>query len=263
MHGIPVLMYHHVNPAGNALNVVPELFERQMGYLASAGYRTIDTSDLLDILSTGRRPHWRSVMITFDDGWLDNYLYAFPVLKEFNLKAVVFVVTSWAGERGVRTDKIPLPRHKDCVRLVHEDRSGDVVLSWDELSEMESSGLIDVQSHTHSHIRWDREVHEEERIAVLREDLETSKSMIEEKLNKPCNALCWPWGKGNVSYVKTAQEVGFRMLFTTEKGTNKGVEDLKGIKRIVIGNIKVTNLKKKLFIYSRPGLSRFYLRIFG
>ena len=261
--GIPVLMYHHVNPVGNFINVIPERFQEQMQYLARSGYRTINTSELYDILNSEKEIDGKTVMITFDDGWLDNYLFAFPVLKKYSLKAVIFVVTSWIKNEGMRTEKTALPPHRECVELVKKGRAEDVMLSWDELREMESTGLIDIQSHTHTHIRWFKGMDEEEQTGYLRKDLHVSKELIEGYLHKSCIALCWPWGDNNELSKKIALNAGYRMLFTTSKGTNYSKTDLQSIKRIVIGNIGILNFRKKLTIFSTLWLSSFYLKIFG
>ncbi|RMG70832.1 MAG: xylanase [Nitrospirae bacterium] len=256
-------MYHHVNPRGNFINVTPERFEKQMEYLAKRGYKTLNTKELYEILHSGREIDHKTLMITFDDGWLDNYLFAFPILKKYSLKAVIFVVTSWIKERGIRKERIELPSHRECVELVKEGRAGEVMLSWDEIRQMEASGLVDIQSHTHSHRRWKKEMNEVEQKEFLMKDLSISKKTIEDRLGKTCNALCWPWGDNSELSREIALKAGYRMLFTTEKGTNHTAADLLGIKRVVIGNIGVQSLGKKLFIHSRPLISKLYLWIFG
>ncbi len=261
--GIPVLMYHHVNPVGNFINVTPDLFEEQMQYLATHGYRTINTFEFYEILNSEKEIDDKIVMITFDDGWLDNYLFAFPVLKKYSLKAVIFVVTSWIKSEGIRTEKTALPPHKECVELVRKGRAEDVMLSWDELREMESTGLIDIQPHTHKHIRWFKEMDEEEQTEYLRKDLRISKELIESYLRKTCIALCWPWGDNTELSREIALRTGYKMMFATVKGCNFKREDLHEVKRIVIGNIGLQNFKKKLFIHSIPFISKLYLKLFG
>ncbi|NOY63881.1 MAG: hypothetical protein GXO97_00555, partial [Nitrospirae bacterium] len=75
---LPILMYHHVNPVGNFINVTPERFEAQMRYLSVHGYKSLTIDDLKRMSPGQDGISQRSVMITFDDGWLDNWLYAFP-----------------------------------------------------------------------------------------------------------------------------------------------------------------------------------------
>ena len=85
---IPVLMYHHVNPEGKFINVSPETFERQMRYLKDTGFTAVCTEDFAGILSGKIAAPRKPVMITFDDGWLDNWVFAFPVLKRYSYNFV-------------------------------------------------------------------------------------------------------------------------------------------------------------------------------
>lgn len=261
-------MYHHVNPEGNFINVTPDVFEKQIRHLKEHGYTTLHPSELLSIIKGEQPPPEKPLMITFDDGWLDNWLFAYPTLKKYGMKAVIFVITSRLHEKGRRKRSDEgnvkgLPSHKDCQQLIEAGSETEVMLSWEECREMEDSGLIDIQSHTHTHRRWDKLYpHPEERRAVLNEELTTSKEIIESKLKKPCNALCWPWGKYNEEYLEAARASGYQLIFTTEKGTNTYATEPWRIKRIVIGNIGNFTLRKKLYIFSREWLSRAYLKYF-
>ena len=263
-----MLMYHHVNPEGDSVNVRPRIFESHMRYLRERGFTALHTNEFLSIMKGRRLPPKRPVMITFDDGWLDNWMFAFPILKQYDMKAVIFIVTSLISEKGRRrrSDEgtvVGLPSHGECENMIAENRGSGVVLSWEELREMEGSGLIDIQSHTHTHQRWDKLYSDKvKRTDILREELEISKKIIEDKLNKHCNVLCWPWGKYDEDYVAAARSSGYELLFTTEKGTNTPATETWRIRRIVIGNIGTFTFRKKLFIHSRGWLSRAYLRYF-
>lgn len=261
-------MYHHVNPDGNFINVKPDIFEKQVRYLRNKGFQALNTAELMAVLDGRLQPPARPVMITFDDGWLDNWLYAFPVLRQYHMKAVIFVVTSLAAEKGRRdrddeTAVSPLPVHTECQKMIDAGRAPEVMLSWDEMREMEVSGLIDIQSHTHTHQRWDRlEDDRQARGSVIARELETSKRLIEHNLDKKCDALCWPWGIYDEDYISLAKSAGYKALFTTEKGTNSTGNGLWRIRRLTIGNIGPLAFGKKLFIHSRGWLSKAYLRLF-
>jgi peptidoglycan/xylan/chitin deacetylase (PgdA/CDA1 family) len=265
---IPVLMYHHVNPEGNFINVKPHLFESQISYLKKSGYTTLNTTDLWEIFKGTLIPPDKPIVITFDDGWLDNWRFAFPILKKSGMKAVIFVVTSLIHEKGrrMRSDEGPvngLPLHKECQQMVESGSAQEVMLSWEEIREMEETGLIDIQSHTHTHQRWDQlYADHKEKMTVLGEQLKVSKDIIEKKLKKQCLALCWPWGQYNKEYVDVALSLGYKFLFTTEKGTNTVASEPWRIRRIVIGNINNFAFRKKLVIFSKDWLSKAYLTFF-
>lgn len=263
MIGIPVLMYHHVNPVGSFINVKPTNFDRQMKFLKNLGYQTINTRDYLEIIKEKIKIPKKTVMITFDDGWLDNWLYAYPILKKYGLKAVIFITTSLITQNKKRSldNNNLLFDHKDCLEKIKTGKSSEIMLSWDEIEEMENSGIIDIQSHSHTHQRWDKIFNNlEELKEFIFNDLKTSKDTIEKRLNKICHALCWPWGIYDENYINLAKEVGFNLCFTTEKGTNPINVDLYRIKRIAIGDIGTFNFMKKLFIYSNESTANFYLK---
>ncbi|KJU82560.1 polysaccharide deacetylase [Candidatus Magnetobacterium bavaricum] len=254
MTAIPVLMYHHVNDSGSFITVDVARFEQQMRLLQRMGYRTLHTADLLEVAVGGVAPQ-RCVMITFDDGWLDNYVYAYPILKKYGHKAVIFVVTSWITEQGLRPRMdegftTPLPSHKECVRMVEEGNGAQCVLSWQELGKMERSGIIDVQSHTHTHVRFDQRYEDNaDRLAHLHSDLQRSRGLIRERLDKESHGLCWPWGVYDEGWIATATQAGFKALFTTRTGTNTPQDGLLEIKRIVIGNVGEFALKICCYVF--------------
>ncbi|MBU4321267.1 MAG: polysaccharide deacetylase family protein [Nitrospinae bacterium] len=95
MRPIPVLMYHHINlHKWDMVTITPAVFEGQMEYLYKAGYRTLKIDELISYMSGGLALPQKAVVVTFDDGWLDNYIYAFPVLKKYKINAAVFLITN-------------------------------------------------------------------------------------------------------------------------------------------------------------------------
>ena len=107
---VPVLMYHHVDrvPEHAGTFVSPESFERQMEFLKVHHYRVISLSQLIHEMKEGRKIPPRTVSITFDDGFLDNFRHAFPTLKKMDFPATLFMITSnigredWLGEEDLR-----------------------------------------------------------------------------------------------------------------------------------------------------------------
>src|SRR5690606_7189850 len=91
---VPVLMYHHVSPGDGMITVSPVNFEQHLLWLKRRGYSSLTSSQFADHLSGQPVPR-KSVLITFDDGYLDNWVYAYPLLKKYGFTAMVFLVTSW------------------------------------------------------------------------------------------------------------------------------------------------------------------------
>ena len=142
MNGIYILLYHRVNPGEkNLLNVTPERFEKHLWYVKKSGFKTIDTKDLWEIHRSGNYPQ-KAIMITFDNGWLDFWVYAFPLLKKFSLKAVLFVMTGFVGNGLKRKTsaegyRVPLLITYDkSIELLKQGRHAEVMVSWEELREM-------------------------------------------------------------------------------------------------------------------------------
>jgi peptidoglycan/xylan/chitin deacetylase (PgdA/CDA1 family) len=91
---VPVMMYHHVTPQGGMINASPEHFEQHLQWLKKHGWTSLTTEQFVGHLQ-GQGVPPKSVLITFDDGYLDNWVYAYPLLKKYGFNAVIFLVTSW------------------------------------------------------------------------------------------------------------------------------------------------------------------------
>jgi peptidoglycan/xylan/chitin deacetylase (PgdA/CDA1 family) len=251
-------MYHHVSPhRGDTVTVTPEVFEGQMHHLGEAGYRTLTAGELLSFVSGELTLQGKAVVITFDDGWLDNYLYAFPVLKKYQLNATVFLITDRTDMASGRTATLPdrVPTHNESKALIEQGEAYRVALNWKLVGEMEGSGLVKFYSHTRSHRKCDTLSEKE----LLRE-LEESKRIMEEKLGRPCPYLCWPYGRYDQHALNTAKDVGYRGLFTTEHGVVQAGSDPFAIKRIVVKD-NTEWFRKRMCIYTNPVLSPLYLTL--
>lgn len=259
---VPVLMYHHVNPnRGDMITVTPEVFEAQMRHIKEAGYRTLTLDELLGFIEGRLTPEGKAVAITFDDGYLDNYIYAYPVLKRYGLKAAIFIVTDWVDKASAVKDKSgvvegfkkqPLT-HAEAKALVDRGELEKVSVDWAMVEEME--GTIEFHSHTKTHRSCDKlDVKE------LAAELNGSKEAIEKRLKKGCDFLCWPKGRFNDGSVKAAKGAGYKGLFTTAPGVAERGTDPHHIKRIVVKDGKGW-LKSRLRLYTSPMLSKIYLKL--
>jgi peptidoglycan/xylan/chitin deacetylase (PgdA/CDA1 family) len=264
---VPVLMYHHVSPNPGLVTVAPEIFEAQMRYLRDAGYATLCASEFQDFIRGNLIPPGKAVLITFDDGFLDNYVYAFPVLQQYGLRALIFTVTGWIGDGAPRAcagDTIPsklpaTPSHKQCKAAVREGHPDDVMLRWSEIRRMEANGTIEIHSHTHSHVRWDQEVKgPQERALSVSRDLEISQQTLQRQLGRTSRHLCWPWGYFEPSYQEAAAEAGFEVQYTTCKGPNVTGSDARAIQRIVVKDRAGRWFPSRLWIYRHAWAGRLY-----
>lgn len=135
---LPVLMYHDV-VASEADATAPDdvteaRFRAQMRWLAEGGYAALTSGEAIRYLLTGRSPYPGRplVLLTFDDGYLGNYERAWPILRELGLRATYFVHTDFVGTGGGAVKR---------------------KMSWEQLAEVEASGVVEVHSHTQTHPR--------------------------------------------------------------------------------------------------------------
>ena len=269
-HSVPVLMYHHVGPHPGTVTVSPETFEAQMAHLARAGYQTLSADVFLEFIEGRRQLSGRDVLITFDDGYLDNYVYAYPVLKRYGFKATIFAITSRIGEGPARAhagDGSPLPPtldHRACKAALAAGRADEVMLRWSEIEAMEASGTVEVHSHTHSHQRWDRMYADAaQRARAVTADLASSREILARRLGKDSRHLCWPWGYFEPSYQEAATRLGFRAQYTVARGVNVAGGDSRHIARLVIKDRAGRWFAMRLWIYQNAFLGRLYGRMRG
>ena len=107
----PILLYHHVTDAEDKLesqyNVIPAKFEEQMKWLSDNGYQTITVTEVADLIRNGGEIPQRPVVVTFDDGNLDVFTNAYPIMKKYGFVATFYVVESYInGEDMVTTDQL-------------------------------------------------------------------------------------------------------------------------------------------------------------
>lgn len=240
---IPVLMYHHLlknnekqsqpnfKNKGTVLTV--EQFEKQMKYLEDNDYHTLTLQEFEDFIERGRKLPEKSVLITFDDGLKSNYIYAYPILKKYQMHAVAFVITSRLTEETENFN----PRKLQS-------------LSKTELDQMQD--VFEIGSHTNNlHNRSNREVDlidkEQE---TVKKDIQESKEILK------TDYFCYPFGIYNQKSIEILNDLKFHLAFTTNEGyatqENKRLEinrfgispqvDMKKFEDIVSGKVKVTKV---------------------
>ena len=208
---IPVLMYHKVSPGKKEkYRISPERFTNQMEYLSKKGYQTISPDELLGVVRKRRILLEKSVLITFDDGYKDNFTYAYPILKEYNFKATIFLVTQYMGKKS------------------EWSKREEETLSWEEIEEMKEEGFS-FGSHTHTHPN----LLELSRDKVLSE-IRDSKRILEERLGGPTKFIAYPYGKVNSQIRDMVKEAGYLGAFSTLPGKNAKNEDPFLLRRILI-----------------------------
>ena len=208
-----VLMYHSIGNDNTLLAVKLENFKKQMKYLKDNNYRVISLNNLVEILKTKKDLPKKTIVLTFDDGFENNYINAFSVLKEYNFPVTIFLTVGSIGEKVV-TSQGNFP-----------------ALNWDEIKEMHDSGLIDFQPHTMTHPKLDQITLKEIKLEIIQ-----SKKIIEEKLNKKCYFFAPPKGRFSQEIKEVLKVEGFKAVLTIEKGLIKKNDDLFSLKRRAVNS---------------------------
>ena len=186
---IPILLYHNfvttvpdTDPDNfNYINT-PASFEENIKTLLEYGYTIISMEDL-ENANTGKAnlPN-KPIIITLDDGYYSNYEYIYPILKKYNIKASIFIVTNKIG------------REIDGIKY----------LSWDNCLEMQNSGLVEIFSHSTKHVFYNKLS-----VRELRDDVKESYKLIEEHLGKQdLKVFAYPYGAYTNETVRTLKNNG-------------------------------------------------------
>jgi len=256
-------MYHHVNTRAGLVTISPDNFSAQMAWLAHHEYHTASCVDLERFLDGEPLPA-RSVMLTFDDGYLDNYVFAFPILRKYRLRAVVFAVTDWLGDGAVRplageVGQPELLNHRECIERIGAGHPDPVVMRWSEAERTRADGAFEFQSHTASHTRWDKKgTNPFTKASSLADDLARSRKALQERLAIQGTHLCWPQGYFDADYLTVAGEQGFRYLYTTQPGTVTAQTEANRLPRIVAKDKGAAWLSSRLSLYGSPRLAKWY-----
>jgi peptidoglycan/xylan/chitin deacetylase (PgdA/CDA1 family) len=136
---LPILMYHFIVENRGELHICPYEFERDLIFFRDNGYNTIGISELIDFVYLGVPLPPNPVMLTFDDGYYNNYHYAFPLLQEYDMKAVIFIIAA----------------HTDIWSENFYEDLDSGHMTWEQIREMQASGHVEFGGHTYNmhHIR--------------------------------------------------------------------------------------------------------------
>ena len=218
-YDIPVIMYHRVikdidtESGKHGTYVTIKQFRDHMKILKNNNYIPINFEDLKNI-PLHRRFEKKYIILTFDDGYIDNYTYAFPILKEFNFKGVIYLVS----DRTYNKWDVDLTDEKTFNLM---DRS--------MLEEMRDSGLIEFGGHTLSHPRLSQLSDDE-----MKKEIFEDKKITESKLNIKLNSFAYPYGDLDNRAKKLVEEAGYPFGVATDSGSFCLSDDIFEIRRIGI-----------------------------
>lgn len=232
--GIPALLYHRVGTEEDCklppVCISVNNFELQLDYLVKQGYYFAALDEVVKYVRAEITLPEKAIAVTFDDGFQDNYRYAFPILKKRGIKATIFINTDFVGKRLSADEAFGAiaPHRKD---VFHQ------FLSWEEIIEMSNNG-IDFEPHTHTHAHL---------TAIKKSDIEKeikiSKDIIEERLNKRAKHFSYPYGGYNEKVCDVVRKLGFESGWAVEPYNVKPKMNLYTLPRKAGGNMSPDRFK--------------------
>lgn len=215
---LPILMYHSILEDASRQGqyvVSPTVLESDLRWLRDNGYETVVMQDLIDYVDAGQALPEKPVMLTFDDGYYNNYKYAYPLLQQYGMRAVLSPVVSWSERFS----------EKDADHVIYSHAT------WDELREMSDSGVMEIQNHSYDmHYctagkRKGTLKQAAETVAgyrsILREDLETAQRKLTEVLGRTPTTFTYPYGAMCEDARQVIRELGFRATLCCESRVNR------------------------------------------
>ncbi len=226
---MPILMYHSVldNPKRVGKYVIlPAELEKDLIYIRDHGYTTVTPKDLIAYRENKAKLPEKPIMLTFDDGYYNNYTYLFPLLKKYNMKAVLSVV-------GTYTDAY--------------SKEGEVLnnnyshATWEQLKEMQQSGLVEIGSHSYNMHDWATRHgvlrNKGEDLAyyqnILQDDLHKMQETLLQKTGVTATVFAYPFGSVNKESREVVESMGFQVTLGCEEGMNflNSKSSMKDLKR--------------------------------
>ena len=209
---IPILMYHSIcnDDPNNSLMIPTEMFAEQMEWLRENDFTAMSMDEVIEAMNTGKVPK-RPVLITFDDGYADNYINAFSELKNNNLKGTFFIISDTITEEG------------------------GYYMSTSMLKEMKEAGM-EIENHTANHLELNN-LSREDAIDSIKRGQEFLRSVI----GSNGNYLCYPIGRYSDETIEIQKELGIKAALTTQGGISSIADGKYELKRIRISPMNIEN----------------------
>lgn len=214
---VPILMYHHVQPIAEAtklghapLTVDRDIFESQLAYLNDQKYTTITLDSLVKALQTHSSIPEKSIVLTFDDGYIDMYTYVFPLLKQYNIMGNFMIPTGLIENTDYMT--------------------------WNQVKEISEDSHVSLYNHTWSHAALGQSTKEK-----IEFELTTSTQDFINHIGHMSNVFAYPYGSYSDMAIDALSSHGFTAAVTTEAGRVQCDSYLMKLKRDHVGNAQLSS----------------------
>ncbi len=212
---LPILMYHGIlenKKYQGEFVISPENFESDLLYLKDNGYKTVVISDLINYVYNDAELPEKPIMLTFDDGYYNNYVYAYPLLKKYDCKMVLSPIAKCSDEYSEIPDNNPNYAH----------------VTWDNINEMISSGLVEIQNHSYNLHSCSGRLGAKKKSGesssqyekLLVNDVTKAQNRIYEKTQTTPQAFTYPFGAFCKESCSILKNMGFKCTLICEGKTN-------------------------------------------
>lgn len=208
--GVMVINYHKIENKHHSLSVELNDFEKHMAWLHEYGYHSITPEQLYAFVNEGAELPDNPVLITFDDGYVDNYTNAYPIMRKYGFVGTIFVVTTFL-------DKFP------------------GYLKWSQARELTDAGW-NIESHTATHISMTEASDEK-----IKTELEKARADIQEKLGKEADFVAYPTGTYNLHIAQMVKDAGYKAAFTIKYDNVSRNSNVYALERVPIFHTDTTN----------------------
>lgn len=223
---VPIIMYHEIKTFKTGKDVItPYEFESDLKYLTENNYTTITMTQLIDYVYNDESLPSNPIILSFDDGYLNTYKNALPLLKKYNMKIVLSLI-------GKDTD--------DFTRVPNDNIDYSHV-TWDQLKEMIDTGLVEVQNHSYNLHKLGTGCTQasgesfEDYEKTLTDDIGNFQKELVEKAGVEPNTFTYPFGGYSDNTDIVLKKLGFKATLSCTYGISKITKDpdsLYGLKRI-------------------------------
>ena len=213
---LPIIMYHSISKDTKQQGqyvIDPQKLENDLNTLKEKGYTAITVQELIDYIENDKKLPAKPIMLTFDDGYYNNYLYAYPLLKEHKCKAVISPIAYYSEQYSKTTETLSAS-YSHCT--------------WKQLEEMHKSGYVELQNHSYNlHGQNDRlgiqqkkgETSDSYRELIVK-DLTTAQDMFKSNLNYTPTAFVYPFGIMSDTSEKIIKDMSFKCSLICEERVN-------------------------------------------